>query len=99
MIIDTIKSLLTERNMTFQDLSNELGVDRANLYKCLTTGNPTLERLTKISSVLNVSVSDLFPSDDKQINGFVEYDGCIYKINSIQSLQNLIDLINTPKEE
>ena len=40
-----IKDLLDERNMSFKELSDKLGVDRNNLYNSLTKGNPTLQRL------------------------------------------------------
>ena len=39
-----IKKLLEERNISFKELSDKLGVDRNNLYNSLTKGNPTLQR-------------------------------------------------------
>ena len=51
-----IKDLLDERNMSFKELSDKLGVDRNNLYNSLTKGNPTLQRLEAVANALNVPV-------------------------------------------
>ena len=51
-----IKDLLEERNMSFKELSDTLGVDRNNLYNSLTKGNPTLQRLEAVAKVLDVPV-------------------------------------------
>ena len=58
-------------------------------------GNPTMETLQKIASALNVQVWELFTaSTTGEINGFVEYRGTIYKIQSREDLQQLNDLVN-----
>ena len=54
-----------------------------------------METLQKIASALNVQVWELFTaSTTGEINGFVEYRGTIYKIQSREDLQQLNDLVN-----
>ena len=78
-----IKDLLKERGMTFQDLSEKLGVDRNNLYNSLTKGNPTLQRLEAVSVALGVPIWRLFTIEPKpEIYGTIVYEGQVYNINS-----------------
>ena len=75
----------------FADL---LGIAGVNLTKTI-TGTPTMETLQKIATALNVQVWELFTaSTTGEINGFVEYRGTIYKIQSREDLQQLNDLVN-----
>ena len=54
-----IKEILKEQGKTQIDLANELSVSPIGLNKMI-NGNPTLETLQKIATVLNVEVVDLF---------------------------------------
>lgn len=94
-----IKEILKDRGMTMQQLAERLGIHRTNLFTSL-SGNPTLSRLEDIARILDVKVTDLFREDDrikeKKLMGFVEYDNKIYKINSIE---DLVDLLNKVKEQ
>ena len=95
-----IKEILKERGMTMQQLSEELGIHRTNLSTSL-SGNPTLSRLEDIAIILDVKVTDLFKEVEagvrqKKLNGFVEFDGEIFRINSIE---DLVDLLNKVKEQ
>ena len=95
-----IKEILKERGMTMQQLAEELGIHRTNLSTSL-SGNPTLSRLEDIARILDVKVTDLFKGDSggvkqKKIMGFVEYAGEIFRINSIE---DLVDLLNKVKEQ
>jgi len=87
--------LLKERGLSFQQLADELHTHRTNLYASL-AGNPTLTRLEDIANVLKVDVTDLFSkktSKQNKINGFVEYNEKVYRINSIVDLEHLIEII------
>lgn len=94
-----IKEILKERGMTMQQLSEELGIHRTNLFTSL-SGNPTLSRLEEIAKILDVKLTDLFKEDEgvqeKILNGFVEFDGEIFRINSIEDLE---ELLNKVKEQ
>ena len=77
-----------------ENLAQILGVTRITLTRNI-NGNPTMETLQKIASALNVKVWELFTaSTTGEINGFVEYRGTIYKIQSREDLQQLNDLVN-----
>ncbi len=77
-----------------ENLAQILGVTRITLTRNI-NGNPTMETLQKIASALNVQVWELFTaSTTGEINGFVEYRGTIYKIQSREDLQQLNDLVN-----
>ena len=54
-----IKEILKEQGKTQIDLANKLSVTPIGLNKMI-NGNPTLETLQKIATVLNVEVVDLF---------------------------------------
>lgn len=94
-----IKEIIKEKGMTMQQLAEELGIHRTNLSTSL-SGNPTLSRLEDIARILEVKVTDLFREDDrikeKKMMGFVEYDDKIYKINSVEDLEELLKKV---KEE
>lgn len=86
-----IKHLLKQRGMTFQQLADQLGIHRVNLSSSL-SGNPTLSRLEEIAKILNVEVADLFSKSNKaEINGYLEYQGVVYKISSIVDVEKLIE--------
>lgn len=77
-----------------EDLAQILGVTRITLTRNI-NGNPTMETLQKIATALDVQVWELFTaSTTGEINGFVEYRGTIYKIQSREDLQQLNDLVN-----
>lgn len=88
-----IKEILKERGMTMQQLAEELGIHRTNLFTSL-SGNPTLSRLEEIAKILDVKLTDLFREDEgvkeKKLMGFVEYDDKIYKINAVEDLEELL---------
>lgn len=94
MDISIIKNLLRERGMTFQQLSDKMGVDRTNLYNSLSKGNPTLSRLTAISEILAVPLWRLFTESDKcevEIFGAITYKGKVYKIDSVPAYKALLN--------
>ena len=90
------KDLLKERNMTFQELSDKLGVDRNNLYNSLTKGNPTLQRLEAVSSALGIPIWRLFTVEPKpEIYGTIVYEGQIYSVSTKEDLLKIASLIVT----
>jgi len=96
MDISIIKNLLKERDMTFQQLSDAMQVDRTNLYNSLTKGNPTLSRLESISEILGVPLWRLFCETDKpeaDIFGVITYQGKTYKIDSIPAYKAILKKI------
>ena len=85
-----IKDLLDERDMTFKELSEILGVDRNNLYNSLTKGNPTLQRLEAVANALKVPVWRLFTTDTRpELFGSIIYEGEVFTVSSKAELQAL----------
>ena len=85
-----IKELAKERGMTIGDIAKAIGISRVNLSNSL-NGNPTLSRLKEVAAILHVEVAELFrPAEAKRISGYLEYDGEITKITSLESLKDFI---------
>jgi len=92
-----IKQLLKERHITFQQLADQLGVHRVSLSSSL-ANNPTLGRLEDISKVLGVPVPELFVKGlENNIKGYLEYNGQIFKVNTIDDVQIFLDMVNIAK--
>ena len=86
-----IKEILKLKGMTMIQLAEKLEINRVNLSNSI-NGNPTLKSLLKIAEILEVDVSELFAKPNKnQISGFLEYNGEIYKIESISDIEKLIE--------
>jgi transcriptional regulator with XRE-family HTH domain len=79
------------RGLTMADIAKQIGISRVNLSNSL-NGNPTLSRLREVAKILGVEVSELFRSVsvEKKISGYLEYDGCIVKVDSIEDVKRFI---------
>ena len=73
------------------DIAKKVGISRVNLSNSL-NGNPTLSRLTEVAKILGVEVSELFKpaSTQKVVSGYLEYEGTIYKVTSLNDLKMFI---------
>ena len=91
-----VKAILDERNILMKDFAEQIGITRETLTRSL-KGNPQYSTLKAIADGLNLSVPDLFISQSQQsetiINGYVEVNGTIHKVQSKQDLLNLIELL------
>ena len=66
----------------------------------LINGNPTLSRLTEVAEILGVEVSELFKpvSTQKTISGYLEFDGRIVKVDSLDAVKQFIAEIEAISE-
>ncbi len=89
-----IKEISKMKGYTLSDLANKLGIGRSAFHQQI-NGNPTLETLEKIASALNVEIWELFtPSIRKdELTALVDHRGRLYKANSIEELQGIIEEI------
>lgn len=96
-----LKEVLDEKNMSLVTLSEKTGIEKGNLSAISNNKkNPTVETLSKIAKALQISLAELFESPPKgEINGFVEYNGDVYKINSIDKFQEFITMVENKKYE
>ena len=84
-----IKEIIKNKGLTMQEFADKLGIARVNLTKTI-NGNPTVETLQKIADALNVDFIDLFVPQREGITGYIEYEGEVYKINSISDIEKLL---------
>lgn len=88
-----IKELLKLRGMTLNQVAERIGINRVNLSSSI-NGNPTLERLMEIAEILEVNVSELFSKPEiNVVNGFLEFEGEVYKITKLSDLESLTEKI------
>ena len=89
-----IVELAHTKGFTMADIAKQIGISRVNLSNSL-NGNPTLSRLKDVAKILDVEVSELFKptSSKKSVNGYLEYNNRIVRINSIESIKKFIEEI------
>lgn len=85
-----LKEVLKEKGITGKTLSDKVGVTPTSISH-IVKGNhfPKPELLLSIADALDVDVRELF-TPSTALNGFVEYSGTIYRIQSIKDLENLL---------
>ena len=73
------------------DIAKEIGISRVNLSNSH-NGNPTLSRLSEVAKILDVEVAELFKptSTGKTVSGYLEYDGRIVKVDSLDAVKRFI---------
>ncbi|HMM02031.1 MULTISPECIES: helix-turn-helix transcriptional regulator [unclassified Dysgonomonas] len=89
-----INEIRKEKGFTLKELADKIGISLSGINQQI-SGNPTLETLEKIASALNVEVWELFtPSVSKEeLTALVDHRGRLYKANSIEELQGIIEEI------
>jgi len=90
-----INELLAEREMTFAELSEEIGVGRTNLYNYVSETNNTIIVLKKISEYLGVSIKDLFNKEEAFVRGYLELGEQVYVIDCSQDLTQYQDALSS----
>lgn len=88
-----IDSILKEKGIGKTELAIKLGVPRQSIYSYL-NGNVSLEKMVNIANALDVPVWRLFPASNNALNGFIEYEGTIHRIQSKEDLEKLLKLMN-----
>ena len=81
------------------DIAKQIGISRVNLSNSL-NGNPTLSRLTEVAKILGVEVSELFKptSTGKTVSGYLEYDGRIVKVDSLDAVKRFVAEVEAMSE-
>ena len=61
MIIDGYKILgaMVDKNMSFEDVANEIGMSSATVYRTVNTGRTTPRTLGKLAVVLGLNIEDV----------------------------------------
>lgn len=92
MIRLRIAEILNERGISKTKFAEMMGVAKQNVNLLLETNN--IKKLEQIAQVLNVRLTDLWEDPEMpkgELFGFVEYQNHIYKIQSRDDLQTLLD--------
>ncbi len=77
-----IKEILKEKELTQIDLAKELGVSKIRVNK-LINGNPTVDTLQRIATILEVDVKDLFTSTGDKETLYIEREGKYIPVGEI----------------
>jgi transcriptional regulator with XRE-family HTH domain len=82
-----VKQILKDKQITQKELADRMGMLPESLTRIL-GGNPTMQTLENMAKALKLSIGDLFDDEkvEKKINGYIEFNDKIYKINSIEDL-------------
>ena len=86
-----IDEILRELNVSKEQLAQEIGLSRTNMYNYLSNTNTTITVLNKIAKQVGLPVSELFKKEDATITGYVEFNNFIYKICSPADFELVIE--------
>ncbi len=79
-----IKEALKEKGLTQINLANELGISKVGLNKII-NGNPTVDTLQKIATILDVDIKDLFISTKDKETIYIERKGEYIPIGELKT--------------
>jgi len=65
-VVDTVKSLLKSKGITYSLLAEQLGMSEANVKRMFAQKRFTLSRLEQICDVLLISMTDLFAMTQRE---------------------------------
>ena len=90
-----VKEILEERGLLMKDFADQIGITRETLTRAL-KGNPQYSTLKAIAEGLDVPITELFKQNEvkSDINGYVEYQGKVYIIKSLEDLNKLTETIS-----
>ena len=94
-----VVEIARSKGLTMADIAKQVGISRVNLSNSL-NGNPTLTRLTEVAKILGVEVSELFKTTptNKRVSGYLEYDGRIVKVDSLDAVKLFIADVETSSD-
>lgn len=96
-----LHEILEEREISGREFAKELSIHHGTMYNIINgTSFPRPDLLQQIAEVLDVDIRHLFhstkPASSAEgiLNGFVEFQGKVYRINSLKDLEELNKVIN-----
>lgn len=95
MIKLRIEQILQEKRITKSAFADMLGIKKQNVNTILETRN--LDKIQEIADILGVDYLDLITDKEEEqkpnLNGYIEYNGEIYKIANKKDIENLLTII------
>ena len=90
-----LKEVMKQKEVTGIDLANSVGVTTTTISNVVKGNNfPKPDLLLAIAERLDVDIRELFHptkmGTEGSLNGFIEYNSVIYKINSKEDLEKLL---------
>ena len=98
---EKVRALIEKRNKSQREFAKEAGIHYVTLNKCLSDDKFSMKSLNKIADYQGVTLTSLMP--DKRvkkipvtpvINGYIEYDGKIEAIRSIEDLERIWNYVS-----
>jgi len=89
-----LKEVCKAKKITLTQIAKRLDIERETLSRSI-NGNISLNRLNEIADILGVQVNELISVN--QLSGFVEFNGTIHRIQSVEDLERLLDEVRTVK--
>ena len=96
MIRLRIEEILRSKGISKTQFAEMCGIKKQNVNTLLETNN--IIKLQEIADVLGVKWTDLIEENTTEspfINGYIEFNGEIYSIKSIEDLNNFVAIVNT----
>ncbi len=78
-----VKSKIKEKGYTVTSLAEKMGIAQVSLSRII-NGNPTVDTLQKIATILDVDIKDLFVSTKDKETLYVEREGEYVPIGEIK---------------
>ena len=88
-----VKELCKEKGITLAVLAERMGVTASAVTQYLKSDNISSATLIKFAEVLGVKIDDLVVREGCNINGFVDVNGQLFRINRKDDVVNLLTVI------
>lgn len=95
MIELRIAEILQEKGISKTEFADMMGIKKQNVNVLLETNN--IKKLDEIANVLGVELTDLWKDKnvlEPSVNGFVEINGEVFTIKSIEDYNRLYSTLN-----
>lgn len=96
MIRLRIEEILRSRGISKTQFAEMCGIQKQNVNALLDTSN--IKKLQEIANVLEVKLTDLIVENAAEcapINGYIEFNGEVHSIKSVEDLNNLVAIVNS----
>jgi transcriptional regulator with XRE-family HTH domain len=88
-----VKELCKQKGITLATLADKMGVTASAVTQYLKSDNISSATLIKFAEILGVKLDDLIVKEGCYINGFVDVNGQVYRINSKKDVADLLSII------
>jgi len=92
LIKSAIKKAIKDKELTVAEVAARMGVKGPALSQVI-NGNPTIDMLDRIAKALDIDIIELFNNPSNDVFGLIEYKGKSYRIESTESLKQLLLII------